>query len=249
MIVIPMVGLSSRFFREGFDLPKYQLLIGDKTVFACVINSFRRYFFTDKFLILCRNDFNTRSFVIHELTKLGVLDFEVIVFYENTLGQAHTVYKGLRNIGDDEELYIFNIDTFRFNFEKFDCFNTCHGYLEVVVENGDNWSFVLPGPNSKVLKTTEKDRISDLCSNGLYYFKRKDYFDIAFDFYYRNNIYVNGEFYIAPLYNKLIDMGLDIYFQVVNSGDVIFCGTPIEYSAILGSDMVHKISDFNFQGK
>ena len=40
MFVIPMAGSSSRFFEAGFLLPKYQLLIGNETVFEWSVRSF-----------------------------------------------------------------------------------------------------------------------------------------------------------------------------------------------------------------
>ena len=47
MFVIPMAGLSSRFFKAGFEVPKYQLSIADTIVFDLAIKSFERYFSTD----------------------------------------------------------------------------------------------------------------------------------------------------------------------------------------------------------
>ena len=46
MFVIPMAGLSSRFFKAGFEVPKYQLSIADTIVFDLAIKSFERYFST-----------------------------------------------------------------------------------------------------------------------------------------------------------------------------------------------------------
>ena len=44
MIVIPMAGLSSRFFKAGFEVPKYQLKINDSYVFDLALKSFIQYF-------------------------------------------------------------------------------------------------------------------------------------------------------------------------------------------------------------
>ena len=39
MIVIPMLGKSSRFFDAGYERPKYQLPLGDGTVFSESVKS------------------------------------------------------------------------------------------------------------------------------------------------------------------------------------------------------------------
>lgn len=49
------------------------------------------------------------------------------------------------------------------------------------LRGGKHWSFILPDQNGNVSRTTEKIRISNLCSDGLYYFKDKYIFESAFN--------------------------------------------------------------------
>lgn len=236
MFVIPMVGKSSRFFKEGYSEPKYKLLVNETSVFEHSVRSFEQYFRTDKFLFLVRSDYDAVNFVKQSAARMGILDFSVIIFSEETLGQADTVYQGLAQAKGffpiDEPIYIFNIDTFRPGFEK-SSKSVDDGYLEVFKGEGTHWSFVLPGENGKVLKTTEKDRISDLCSNGLYFFKSSTIFNNAFEHSVREDLKAKGEFYIAPLYNFLIDNGLTVSYELIPASKIIFCGTPEEYRSIL----------------
>ena len=81
------------------------------------------------------------------------------------------------------------------------------GYLEVFEGEGDNWSFVMPKGIDDVAKTTQKDRISSLCSSGLYYFNHASDFMTIFKKSFKTNKKDKGEFYIAPLYNELISQG------------------------------------------
>ena len=46
--IIPMLGRSSRFFNEGYSVPKYQLQLSDKSTFFHAISSFEKYFKTTK---------------------------------------------------------------------------------------------------------------------------------------------------------------------------------------------------------
>lgn len=233
MIVIPMVGKSSRFFNAGYTLPKYQLLIGEETVFSRAVGSFERYFDTDEFCFLVREDHEARMFIDSELAKLGVKKYRCVFFTEDTRGQAETVYLGLRDVAASEPLFIFNIDTFRPGFVKAAFADDCDGYLEVFKGEGDHWSFAEGGIGNTVLRTTEKERISDLCSDGLYYFRSKASFDHAFEAARDSSDTTKGEFYIAPLYNRLIASGMDVRYQLIAPSEVVFCGTPAEYRLLL----------------
>ncbi|WP_111655598.1 glycosyltransferase family 2 protein [Isoalcanivorax indicus] len=235
MIVIPMVGQSSRFFRSGYRKPKYQLQLDNTSVFEHAVSSFSRYFSDDTFRFLVRKDYGAAGFVADALHRLGVRHAEVLEFDQDTRGQAETVSCGLRDVPGNEPLYIFNIDTFRPGFVKPDMASACDGYLEVFRGEGEHWSFVLPGEGGRVLRTTEKERISDLCSDGLYYFRSKADFDAVFEEALREDDTVRGEFYIAPLYNRLIRDGKDVRYHLIDRDEVIFCGTPAEYEALLAS--------------
>lgn len=232
-----MAGLSSRFFNAGFDKPKYMLYAQSDTLFAHSVLSFKEYFKTDDFLFIVRNIYDTPKFVELECIRLGIEKFKIVVLEQETRGQAETVAFGLLNAGisGDESLTIFNIDTFRCGFKYPNLNKLGDGYLEVFSGEGDNWSFVLPESSisKRVIKTTEKDPISNLCSTGLYYFNRSSDYMSAFYSYQEkpSSEWVKGELYIAPLYNELINAKKDIYYNIIDSKDVIFCGTPEEYDA------------------
>lgn len=230
MIVIPMVGRSSRFFQAGFTRPKYELQVGGKSVFAHAVSSFSRYYDSDLFLFLVRGDFEAEQFVRDQVAALGIRRFRVVVFAHETAGQADTVYQGLQQVEEGGPLYIFNIDTFRPGFTKPQ--RDCDGYLEVFSGEGEHWSFVLPGPDGRALRTTEKERISDLCSDGLYYFRDRALFEDVFARAVRDDARVRSEYYIAPLYNYLIGDGRDVRYVQVDKAEVVFCGTPDEYAQL-----------------
>jgi len=224
-----MAGLSSRFTKAGYTVPKYALSIGQKTVFELTISSFINYFDCEKFLFITIADQATKEFVFKYAKKLGIKDFQIIELKNTTRGQAETAYIGLNKYTEDFDITIFNIDTIRHNYVKPVKINEWDGYLEVFEDAGTHWSFVEPGEDSSVLRTTEKIKISDLCSSGLYYFKSHKYFKDAFESALLNEESNFGEFYVAPLYNKLIRDGMIIKYHKINSTEIDFCGTPDEY--------------------
>jgi len=245
MIVIPMAGLSSRFFRAGYDKPKYMLEAHGKTLFDHSVLSFKKYFDSEAFLFVIRDVHDTLNFVTDRVKALGIKSFQIVTLDEETRGQAETVYLALKQSGNiDQSLTIFNIDTFRPNFTFPTESRKGSGYLEVFQGPGDHWSFVEPDPagSGRVRRTTEKIRISDLCSTGLYHFSNCQDFIDAFELYSQmpKSQWAKGELYIAPLYNLTIKQGKNVYYHLINRDDVIFCGTPSEYQEFTASGSITR---------
>jgi len=245
MIVIPMAGLSSRFFKAGYDLPKYMLDMHGGSVFAHALGSFSAYFATTPFLIICRDLYDTPEFVRRECAAMGLPgdQLKLVVLDAETSGQAESVALGLRR-GEaprDAPLTIFNIDTFRPGFRFPEAFDVAgvDGYLEVFHGEGEHWSFVRPDAAQpaamRAAEVTEKVRISDLCSDGLYHFRSVgSFFDLYAEIEARDPATLQGgERYVAPLYNIAIGRGADIRYTVVEPRQIRFCGTPEEYQALL----------------
>ena len=234
MIVFPMVGKSSRFFREGFTVPKFMLETAEGMVFDRAVLSFSDYFLDEKFLFITRDDYETPTWVADRVASLGVQDFEICVLAHDTLGQADTVRQGLQRFQTEGgPITIFNIDTFRPNFKFPREPLLGSNWIEVFKGSGDHWSFIRPIDDLRVAVTTEKDRISEYCSDGLYGFDSiKTFMDVTNEALMNNDL-VHNELYIAPLYNKIISEGKDVYYREVDIEDIIFCGTPSEYNRLI----------------
>ena len=245
MIIIPMAGLSSRFFKAGYSQPKYMLKAHNESLFDHAVKSFERYFKNEKFLFIARDVYDTPAFITERAEALGISNFHITVLHEETRGQAETVALGLEDCKYEGPITIFNIDTFRpeFNYPEF--INDVDGYLEVFKGAGENWSFAQPllKSGTKVQKTAEKEAISDLCCTGLYYFSSSNVFLKIFYEYTElpKSEWAKGELYIAPLYNLLISRGGNIHYNEILREEVIFCGVPSEYTEFI-SDSTAKIN-------
>lgn len=233
MILITMAGLSSRFYKAGYKVPKYALDLQGRSIFEWALGSFENYFDCEKFIFVVRPDEFSQSFVEKAVHHLGIRSYEIFCLNRDTRGQAETAYLALQPHVDDFPITVFNIDTIRYGYEKPEFLSDCDGYLEVFRGDGEHWSFVEPGPDKSVIRTTEKERISDLCSDGLYYFRSQLQFRSIFEQAIAANEQVKGEFYIAPLYNRLIDAGGMVKYEVIGLEQIDFCGTPDEYESLL----------------
>lgn len=213
-------------------MPKYQLPLGDETVFARSVRSFEAQFGSQPFLFLVRNDHDAMQFVAQEVARLGIVDYRLMRVDQETRGQADSVWLGTRDYHDEVPLVVFNIDTIRHGFSWPAPADFGDAFLEVFHGEGDGWSFAEPGPDGSVLRTTEKERISDLCSNGLYGFSRLGDFRDAFRRYVDAGGQVRGELYIAPLYNELIASGRQVRYHLVDTALIDHCGVPADYERL-----------------
>ena len=236
-IIIPMAGLSSRFTKAGYVLPKYMLYVKNRSLFNLAVTSFEKYFDTCRFVFVARNVFDTKMFIEKECELMGIKDFTVVILPQPTKGQAETVLEGIvrADVPDEEPVLIFNIDTFRPGFTFPADMSGWDGYLEVFVGSGKNWSYAKTESDDStlVVETAEKVEISRYCSTGLYYFSTASSFKTAYAQYLEHPCDGKAELYVAPLYNHLIREGKKIHIHVIDRSDVIFSGVPDEYEQIL----------------
>ena len=242
-ILIPMAGLSSRFTKAGYVLPKYMLYVKSRSLFNLAVSSFEKYFDSCRFVFVARDVFDTKTFIEQECLLMGIKNFEVVILPAPTKGQAETVFEGVKraNVPADEPLLIFNIDTFRPGYTFPEQIQQWDGYLEVFVGSGKNWSYARTesDDSTRVVETAEKKEISQYCSTGLYYFGTSGLFLKAYEYNCSHPINDKMELYVAPLYNHLIAWSQQIHIHVIGREEVIFSGVPEEYEQIL-RDVIKK---------
>lgn len=242
MIVFPMVGMSSRFFKEGYSKPKYMLEAHSKSVFHWVVGSFldSSIALDEKILFIIKKDYyDTDVFIDEYFSSIGFTNYEYVVLEQMTSGQAETVYQGLKKSSAkfDEPLTIFNIDTIRIKpFSR--PTEGSQNYLEVFIGEGDHWSFAETDETGSVIRVSEKVRISKYCSDGLYNFDKISTFMKLYQETESDESYItNNEKYVAPLYNKLILSKCKVDIDSIEVEDLIFCGIPKEYEDFLKMDL------------
>lgn len=237
MIVFPMMGKGKRFQEAGYKLPKFMLSIEGVSTFSYSVSSFNRYFKSEQFMFICPKETSIAEFVKSEVENLGISKFNIVELGKNTSGQGETVFLGLTSflkksgIWSDfsQELIIFNIDTRTELFKKPNLTAGFSGYLEVFEALGDHWSFVSPLEGEKVRCVEEKKRISDLCSTGLYHFHTCDLFISYFHRFHKDLVSRNGESYVAPIYNYMIQDGLQFEYVKSTPDRIKNFGTPEDY--------------------
>lgn len=173
------------------------------------------------------------SFITQECNKLKISHFCIIELDGPTNGQATTVMHGLSECLPDEPLGIYNIDTYVEPYQLSLPSEKDFGFIPCFTPSGDHWSFVKTQPNGDVTQITEKIRISDFATLGLYWFKNPQLYKECYNTYYgaSQSNFVKGEAYIAPLYNELLAKGLKVGIEIIGNEFVHAIGTPSELLA------------------
>jgi dTDP-glucose pyrophosphorylase len=93
------------------------------------------------------------------------------------------------------------------------------------------WSFAKVDENGYVTEVAEKNPISDIATVGIYYWaKGSDYVDYATSMIF-NNIRINNEFYVCPVFNLAIQDGKKI--KTFSAKNMWGLGTPEDLSYYL----------------
>ena len=233
-IIFPMLGLGSRFKNAGFLTPKYLLDLADEKILYFVLYGFRNLY-KNKFIFLIRYDhgkYHPKKEIKRICKILKIENFNIIEVKESTNGQADSVRLAFKYCDKDNPILIFNIDTIHLDLNPFFNFKF-DGMMETFFAKGNHWSFAKVNSNEFIYEVKEKIRISDNCSNGLYYFRNYEIFNYCYEKIYKikNNNY-NIEFkenYIAPMYNVLIEENKPILNRNVESKMILPAGVPSEY--------------------
>ncbi len=236
-IIITMAGMGQRFYDAGYDKPKFMLEAHGKSLFELSMLSLTDFYDkAENWVFIVREECKAVDFIKSECKKLGIEKMAIIELDYLTDGQATTCLLGLEKCEDDKEIVIYNIDTYvkegtmKYADIKGDGFIPCFN------APGEHWSFVKTDENNKAIEIAEKRKISDNCTLGLYYFSSAKLYKELYETYYSKveNL-VNGEKYIAPLYNYMVKINLDVYISNIDKKDVFVLGTPKEYTDYLES--------------
>ncbi|MFV0499618.1 MAG: XcbB/CpsF family capsular polysaccharide biosynthesis protein [Bacilli bacterium] len=226
-IVITMAGMGSRFQKIGFKVPKHEIIANGKTLFEWSLLSLTD-FFDEEFILIVRKGAYSQKFLDEKMSDLGIKKFQVVEVNELTDGQASTVLGADYLIDDAEGIVIYNIDTYidEGAIKKEQITNHMHGFVPSFIAEGNKWSFVKCDENMKVSEVSEKVRISDYGTVGLYYFKHWSEFKKILSENKEEIIENYSEAYIAPMYKYLIESDKPVYASLIDSEELHVLGTP-----------------------
>lgn len=225
---MPMAGRGSRFADVGYRDPKPLIDVRGKPMYAWAMDSLPLSLAERVIFVCLAEHLEERRLKDDILTRYRALKPEIIALDHVTQGQACTVLEAAALIDDDAPLLIYNADTFmrtRLD-ETLPALmkDGADGVLSVFEAPGDKWSFARTDASGRVVETAEKTRISPWATTGMYHFTRGRDFVRYTRAMIAADDRTKGEFYVAPVYNRMIEDGLDI--RIDPALEVWVLGTP-----------------------
>lgn len=232
-----MGGLGSRFRKAGYNIPKYMIEAKGKTLFEwsmISLDGYKKEVSQYIFIAIKDEAVNVKDFIDEKCKELGIKNYRTIVLDQLTDGQATTAMHAKKYWNENHALIIYNIDTYVEPGEMRSDELKGDGFIPCFQAKGDHWSFVRLDDRGQVVEIKEKEKISDYCTIGAYYFKTcKLYKNLYLEYYGEAQNLVNGEKYVAPLYDFLLSKRGKIYISDIASEKVHVLGTPEELRIFL----------------
>lgn len=241
-IVIPMAGRGSRFAKEGYAMPKPLIDVHGKPMIEVVTNNIRPKC-EHKFIYLCLQEHLEKYNLENRLKEMSP-NCIVVPVNQVTEGAACTVLLAEKYIDNEDMLMMANSDQYvdiDIN-EYIQAMDDSDGLIMTMYADDPKWSFIKYDERKYVTMVREKEVISNEATVGIYNFKRgSDFVQYAHQMIDKN-IRVNNEFYVAPVYNEMIEDGKKVKFYNIGREDdgMYGLGIPSDLEKFLNNPISRK---------
>lgn len=230
-----MAGRGSRFSEAGYEMPKPLIDINGHPMIEFVTRNITPDC-DHRFIYICQKE-HIEKYGLSDKLKHYSANCEIIPITYITEGAACTVLLAEKWIDSEEPLMIANSD--QFVDTDINAYLSCmfgyDGLIMTMPATHPKWSYI-KYDRDLVTTVREKEVISNQATVGIYnYQKGSDFVKYAHQMMDKN-IRVNGEFYVAPVYNEMIEAGLRITYCDV--GERMYgLGTPEDLELFLHTDL------------
>ena len=206
-ILIPMAGEGSRFAKEGYIFPKPLIEVNGKPMIQRVVENLD---FVSEYIFLVRKSHvNKYIGLLDTLKRITNDSCKIIEVDSLTEGAACTALLAKDYINCDDDLLIANSDQFvqyeRQNFVSLKNMTKASGVVWTFNAVHPKWSFVKTNSRGYVTEVAEKRPISNIATCGIYWYRKGSDFVKYAEQMINKEIRINNAFYIAPVYNEMIE--------------------------------------------
>ncbi len=239
-LIMPMCGAGSRFFKNGYSVPKPLIEIENKPFFYWATRSIEKYVELKdiSFIILQEH---VDYFDLDKRIRQFYPKAKIVVIPHITAGPVFTCLEGVRNIKDGNPV-IFNDCDHMFKSESLYKLmqgkeDAIDGALVTFYSDAPHFSFVKYDKQEKIIGTVEKEVVSNHAICGAYYFKSAQLFRIIADEYIKTCPY--KETFISGMYNTMCQKGMKIKDYLLDFH--LEFGTPEEFEKAKGSTLFKEL--------
>ena len=204
-VLIPMAGAGSRFEQAGYTFPKPLIEVNGKPMIQVVVENLN----LDANYIYVVQKKHREQYNLDTLLNLITPGCQVVETDGITEGAACTALLAKEFINTDAPLFFANSD----QFVEWDSNEFMYKMQETNADGGivtfkathPKWSFAKENELGLVTEVAEKNPISDLATVGYYFWKHGSDFVKYAEQMIEQNIRVNNEFYVCPVFNNAVN--------------------------------------------
>lgn len=231
-IIMPMAGEGLRFRNAGYSTPKPLIEIKGKPLFLRAVESVKINDTLMKYSFIVRKE-HIDKYKIDKTITYAIPKAKVYSVNETTRGAVETCLVAEQGIDDNDAIIIMDCDL-EFQSKDYNQIimdalrnNNCSGGALVSFNSNDpKYSYAEIDENSNVIRTAEKDVISNHALCGAYFFASGKEFKTVAHKLLNEPTMLKSEFYISLLFNYLLANG-DIV-KLVEMEEFRSFGTPDE---------------------
>jgi len=203
-VLIPMAGAGSRFEQAGYTFPKPLIEVNGKPMIQVVVENLN----LDANYIYVVQRAHREQYNLDTLLNLITPGCQIVETDGLTEGAACTALLAKEFINSDSPLFFANSD----QFVEWDSNEFMYKMQETNADGGivtfeathPKWSFAKENELGLVTEVAEKNPISDKATVGYYFWKHGSDFVKYAEEMIDQNIRVNNEFYVCPVFNNAI---------------------------------------------
>lgn len=239
-IVVPMAGRGSRFAKAGYEMPKPLIDVHGRPMIEYVTKNICPKC-EHRFIYICQQEHLEKYDLKATLERIAP-GCVVVTVDHITERAACTVLLAEKYIDNADPMMIANSDQFvdtDIN-EYLRAMENHDGLIMTMPADDPKWSYIKYDENGFVTMVREKEVISNEATVGIYNYKHgSDFVKFAHQMI-EKNIRVNNEFYVAPVYNEMIEAGQKIVFCDVGA-KMHGLGIPEDLNAFLENPVSKRV--------
>jgi len=230
-VLIPMAGAGSRFAQAGYTFPKPLIEVHGKPMIQVVVENLN---IEANYIFVCQKEHYEKYDLENVLSRIAP-GCKIVQTDGMTEGAACTALLAKEHIDSDAPLFFANSDQF-VEWNANECMyafkaDSIDGGILTFEASHPKWSYAKVGEDGFVSEVAEKRVISDQATVGFYYWQHGSDFVKYAEQMIERDIRVNGEFYVAPVFNQAIEDGKKIRVKTINAMWGI--GTPEDLNTFL----------------
>lgn len=236
---MPMAGEGSRFLKEGWNTPKPLIELNGKTLFQRAIGSVHINETQMKYSFIVRKE-HIDKYGIDKRIKELLPEANIFYVEKTTRGAVETCLIAREAIDKEDAIVVMDCDL------EFKSKAYTNGIKDILSKRTDEvnggmlvsfnsnlpkYSYAEIDNNNKVLRTAEKEVISNHALCGAYFFSKSESFLSAADKLLNEANFSKPEFYVSLLYNYLLNDGETV--TLAEMEEYYSYGTPDELKRFL----------------